>query len=350
MNKRLSFIDCIKSVLILFVLSGKAKKKQANFFALIDLFSGLDSTFTNAFFVLNSLFLTHRLMYQLKGSTTIKQDILIIFKYFIRRLFRVHLILLVTRVCIRNKYFDFATALRNYYAGFTDFFFVESIFGSFELIFELFIPIFCILALREMRALPIILVTNYFYNNSFYQTLSDSDMRVDQSQFTTGGDCIFCRRFKSLLYGSIAAYALFLCDRSVRIKRLLRKRLLRFLLAVCCCCIIVYGLTRDGFNSVFIWPTFYFLIILSHPNQVTGLFEQANYLKVLGFYGFGIFFFHPVVVTLVHDYITPNKQREHFSLLILLSFLQSFLFTVLVQNRLIKFGEFLCSRVDFLFN
>jgi hypothetical protein len=343
----LDFIDNIKGFLLLILLSGKVKKKQANFVALIDFFNGYTTFVITAFFVLNSFLLTYRLLIQFEQSSTIKQDILILVKYGIRRLFRVYLLVLFIRLFIINKSVHFSSVLSDYFATFTDFFFVESIFYSYELFFEFFVPVFCTLGSKTGRTLAISLVSIFISRLLFYQYFENSKMKKDEWPSETNNN-IFYWRFKTLLCASTAAFALCLCNRSMRIQRLLGKEYIRFILAIFSCSLVCYALRYE--SDAIILSVFVLLLMLSHPNLVTCLLEQANHFKTLGLYGFGVFFLHPTAVTLVHDYINPNKQSEHFSFVILFSFIQSFLFTILIQNQLVKVGDFLCSLLNSLVN
>ena len=308
----------------------------------------------NCFFILSSYLLSYRLYAELeKSGHTLNQNLLVIVKYFIKRIFRIYIPFVICSLiyvkCQKmfklfykfGTFWELITLTDNNHA-------INHLWTiAPEIQYYFFVP-FYIYIVYKLRS--------FFYGVLFISTIFI--VYEDEYFFQ------YSRFRKSLFFkASILALLMYKIDQSYLFIKLKSFEMFRLLIGLSSVSLF-YKMVRKFakiFNKTITWPNgtlssefyslgLFFVVLIGAPNFFTD-FLNNSFLRKLGKYSFGIYLFHPLCIDLVrYELKTYFKQRasaffletvlecEIFALVFLHSYVCGFAFFHLIEHPCIKLG------------
>ncbi|CAF0927553.1 unnamed protein product [Brachionus calyciflorus] len=312
------------------------------------------------FFVLSSFLLTYRMIKDFNKSKNFNEILEIIFKYFIRRLFRIYIpfFIFVTLIKIGpNSIKGFYTNFNSWYELIT----LEPVGKNhlwtipIEIKYYFIIPLICLLFHYSKKFWFLFLITSvcltYYSYGSFLRY-----KRNDVDIFTSNK---LWPRFSVFYSGSVVALLYFKYEEwTSEWKNVFKHKIVRLVLCLVCYFMAWYGIThfspyyigdlnlfRDANHPGIKFSILLFCMLIGAPNDFTRVFGQNFLLKKIGKFSFGVYLWHPMAITLILRNYKFERRISAFSCVLMLTQLCAVLFYFLVENPMMKLGNILIQKV-----
>ncbi|CAF0702797.1 unnamed protein product [Brachionus calyciflorus] len=358
--KRFNFLDGFRGILAIVVLISHAKTNEKC--ELITFFHKIAHTGgVYGFFVLSAFLLTYKLLNEMNSKSNFKAKIWSIFKYFIRRFFRIYIVffIIVTGIKFGPKILG---GLFNYdetkfnYASWSNLLLLKNPGVNHlwtiapEIKYYFFIPLFCLIANTMGKYDMILLIVSILlsiFNEVFnFFGLKSLDFYAHMTEY-------LYIRFSIFFYGSIAGLFLVIIERHEKITNFLKTFLVQFFLNFITVILAVYGfkhinpvMVLEGSNASRIWASFILLAALGNENLIVVRFFSNKFLTNCGKYSFGIYLLHPIFVQIALQYFHFELQFDSVVIIFLMTYFASFIFYYLLESNCIKLANMLIKGIE----
>ena len=318
------------------------------------------------FFILSSFLLTYRIFLDFTKAIddSFSQQLLITFKYFIRRFFRVYVPFVVYVAIVtfydpkvgnkpEFKYESFSRIISLYYlGGWSGGNHLWTI--APEIKYYVFIPFFTLFMVKTRKFIWLFLI---FSAILVHLIESHNLLNKEHGNEIKSGESLFKTRFTVFFKASIMAIGYAKIEKNVFFMKYVKATFYKVGFLTSCLLLFIYyrGLrdtkinpsvspyrrTDVNFTSNY-WTFFLLLLLVVGPNRFTGIF-QTRFLKQYGKYSFGIYLLHAYAILLIKENF-PNLcefDRAFFNVLLAYVFGKGFYY--LIEFPCLKFASFLCS-------
>lgn len=352
------------SLAIVCALSHLVNQKKCELF---DTTFGYSQTYGIAgFFMLSAFLLTYRLLEDFHKATNPRQCLLFILKYFIRRFCRIYVTYIIASIGYKfiyniiNKGKDtlFQSSLVEILtignAGQNHLWTIPP-----EIKYYFLIPLFCLIACFLNLKSPFGAVVLLGVSISF--TLLDQMFNL----FNLNGKQLYDHgqvhqlklHFAVFLMGSEVALGFHLIEKCDHLMKFVKSKLIQLIFNIASL-LIAFKCLKDNF-LLYAWdgdfgyrsrPTVYwsivlFLTLLSRPTVISEFFVSSQFLKSVGKFSFSFYLLHVLVAEIVRTFYMKT-ELELVLKCIVATYVASYFSFYLVENRLIKLANYLCSRVE----
>lgn len=329
---------------------------------LVDILSGMSLIVAVVgFFVLSSFLLTYRLLVEFEDETknSFRDKILIIIKYFLRRIFRIYIPFVIFSTMIKYgpekllnyqpKSYVYSSWYKLVTLGDVGYNHLWTI--APEIKFYFIIPIISLTAhkLGNYRMLFVLIALLFLVSRDIYLSLNDTNKQNANSG-----------TLKIFAYGSISAITFYSLDINKKIKEYLEKRFVKEIIASFSFYLTYLGIKisvyfRPGFMNefkhgyltipAFIWGFIIFLMAIGHPNYFTHIFSGSLFLKQTGKFSFGIYLLHIYVINI--DQVIPLQTRTEVAIMVVVySFILGYSFHLILENPLMNLVNKICEQLS----
>lgn len=359
---RFQFLDGYRGSLALIVLIIHCKVHENC--ELVNSLEGYSQSYSIAgFFMLSAFLLTYRLLKDLYKSTTTRELILQLAKYFIRRFFRIYVfyvlfytifkyILPFVRAIHREghqtTYFQFLTLK---YPGYNHLWTVPC-----EIKYYCFIPIFCLVSRFLGRRFSILLLFASIFWTIWDQCFNFFQLTTEETKFTSTVSSELISHFAVFIIGSETALAFFLIESNENLMAIIKSKWAQIILNYTSILIALIGLKIHAFvfydsytfksKAVLFWASSLLMCLLCESNLITRFFSSSGFLRNLGKYSFSCYLFHVLVINVLKDLARFMYQHELIVLCVFVSYYVSWVSFYLVEDRLIRLANFLCWKLE----
>jgi len=321
------------------------------------------------FFILSSFLLTYRFMTDL-NRYSFKLTLSL---YFIRRFFRIYIVFVVYCTLLKNgpKFFGgiYNDAKYSYFASWTDLISLRKMGINHlwsippEIFYYFILPIIPFLfMLIKKKHVPLVLFVLFSHLNMFFNIFNlptnINDKIPDLSD-------LFRMNLPIFIYGSALACVLKLIEENkFKLINFIKSRKY-YMLFVNISTLILIVLTWHANDYIninkrkinvlnpnvlpgYLLALAIFIMLISERN--TNIFNyllENNFLfKYVGKFSFGIYLWHPMCISIQNHH--GNVINEHFNKyldIFITSFLVGCLFFYLIENNLIYFANYLCTKI-----
>ena len=333
------------------------------------------------FFILSSFLLTYRLMSEvsnIKGPVFSKKLVLILAKYFIRRFFRIYVVLFI--------YCTIWTLTPRFYEGklrdmmlpaWASWYEILSLTKSgrhlwtisIEIYYYFIIPIFCTIFIRfklrksEHKIRILILLIFLCYCGSYYNLFNLSDEIIGKEMYILISTNMKLAFFV-FLSGSVLGLIYHVIENEETfvesmMKNIFLQKMLNFISILWCLYAYRKSIYYDGHYKLlsgpgFLWAIFLFILLLSNSEQnvLKKYLENNAILKKFGKFSFGVYLLHPLVIFIFSDtdfilkFIRSNmRSPEVYGAILFISYLLGYLWFLLVEEPLIKRANKICHNL-----
>jgi len=322
------------------------------------------------FFILSSFLLTYRFMTDL-NRYCFKLTLSL---YFIRRFFRIYIVFVVYCTLLKNgpKFFGgiYNDAKYSYFASWTDLISLRKMGINHlwsippEIFYYFILPIipFLFMLAEKKKHVPLVLFVLFSHLNMFFNIFNlptnINDKIPDLSD-------LFRMNLPIFIYGSALACVLKLIEENkFKLINFIKSRKY-YMLFVNISTLILIVLTWHANDYIninkrkinvlnpnvlpgYLLALAIFIMLISERN--TNIFNyllENNFLfKYVGKFSFGIYLWHPMCISIQNHH--GNVINEHFNKyldIFITSFLVGCLFFYLIENNLIYFANYLCTKI-----
>jgi peptidoglycan/LPS O-acetylase OafA/YrhL len=358
-ENKLDFLDGFRGTLAIWVLVGHVNLKNFGTgigpFDLTGHYIGV-----NGFFILSSFLLTYRLFDEfVNKSNNYRDSILIIIKYFLRRLFRIYLPFVITVTLIKSNTELFGGSF-DYPSSWYDLVTLKYPTGNHlwtigpEIKYYAIIPLFCLFfsnAEKTNNYLIKILNVGLFFFSFFFITINY--LKHD----------IFSKYCYVFLNGSLLAVTFYKFQRISFVVNVFKNHFILLIAGFVSMFMYMHGVILSSLSynvklsknvgnyyllthriSIY-WTAVLFFMLIGSPNFFNNLFE-TTVLRKIGKFSFGIYLYHPMCIVLSQKYFKIKYGYEHYWIVLGLSFIAGFLFFHCVENIFMKLANFLCMKLS----
>ncbi len=316
------------------------------------------------FFILSAYLLTYRIYEEfILVNNSFKSIQLILFKYFIRRTFRVY-VPVFGYVTFAFYIFEIARGPFEWTTSWWSILSLNNAGRSHlwtiapEIKYYFFIPFYAyVTSLITNNRLKLVwhglCVFIIVYMEDFFRPYDYTRPLINE-----GG---FLYMFTTFFQGSILAMIMYDLNKSSLFNRAIRNESFRFIIGFLSMVIFTKGLLlfslvtsphvtqmeRVFFWSSFYWTTFLFIFITGAPNFFTNFFTN-NFLMYAGKFSYGIYLLHMMCIKIVILYLKETAKLEAQLLFYVIgfSFACGFLFFYLLENNLINLAHKICRCIS----
>lgn len=346
--------------------------KISDFHELSDIWksiSGYSLTYgVSGFFMLSAYLLTYRLLKELESAEKITKRksfsiSIIIFKYFIRRFFRIYLVYLLfifavkygPRMISEHNFFKYnAPLFQMIILGNTGLNHLWTI--PVEIRYYFFIPVFCLVAHHLCILFQWIFLLLCVIWTIYDQLFNFFGLSVKQLKWDYEGNNYLYIHFSVFFLGSQVALGYFLIRKSESAINFFKIYIVQFSLDYISLLITLIGLNKlwmvyyDSFNfrskPTIYWASALLLTLVSNPNSLSNFFGSSWILKTVGKYSFSFYLLHTSIGYWFSFIYLPLSPIWIISIYLGLTYIISFFTFYLIENPLIKIANYLCSKLD----
>ena len=368
--EKLEFLDGLRGSLALWVLMHHIAmdfkmRNDYNYFHSTGYLIGV-----SGFFILSAFLLTYRLICQLESITfnltkkSLNSIMIIILKYFIRRLFRIYFPFIIACsifysvpsnynwniITFRYSSTSWSGLIKLQSAGLTHFWTIAP-----ECKYYIFIPLFCLIAVY------INFKASIFANSVLIGFIYHYQVNQNNLDFILEKAYLFSVRFSTFYLGSLIAVFYRCIQRNRAINDyIIQNKYFQYIVCVLSFVLYLFGARKcssmyspqlqlqDFFRASLYWSFVFSIMLLGKKDNIFIEIFRNKFLCLVGKYSFGIYLFHPLCheFILVHlKYYPPViAQFEFLFYSFVFSFSAGFLFFHLIENRFIKLANIICNR------
>ncbi|CAF1095127.1 unnamed protein product [Brachionus calyciflorus] len=313
------------------------------------------------FFVLSSFLLTFRMIKDFNKSKNFNEILEIIFKYFIRRLFRIYIpfFIFVTLIkigpnCVKGIYTRFNSwfgLITLESPGFNHLWTIP-----IEIKYYFIIPLICLVFHYSKKFWFLLLAPSvgltYFLFASY--------LRINQNDLEIAISNKLWPRFSVFYSGSVVALLYFKYEEwTSEWKNVFKHKIMRLILCMVSYLMTWYGIThfspyykadinliKDANHPGIKFSILLFFMLIGAPNDFTRVFGQNFLLKKIGKFSFGVYLWHPMAITLILRNYRFERRISALACVLMLTQLSAVLFYFLVENPMMKLGNILIQKVE----
>ncbi|CAF0722964.1 unnamed protein product [Brachionus calyciflorus] len=310
------------------------------------------------FFVLSAFLLTYKMLNDLKKSQTFHDIILIIFKYLIRRFFRIYM---PFAIFVLSLNFQKIKEYHNKSNTIPNLLMLDRALYShlwtipIEIKYYFLIPIVCLVFHRSKKYWLLTLSASISISFVLYKYV-----HFTSSDVYYGDSNKLYPRFPIFYTGSVVALLFFKYENWTNFKNFLSSKNLRFfitILSFIMCYYILRNLSKYYSPEVNMFDDsihpgpkldfLLFLMLIGAPNSFTKLFSENYFLTRMGHYSFGIYLWHPMCIQIVRSNLKYfDKEADAIGCVLILSILCGYFFNQFIEKPMMKLG----NKVDSIFN
>lgn len=321
------------------------------------------------FFMLSAFLLTYRLLedldrVELNNAKNYPLIFLPVFKYSIRRFFRIYLVYVLFSASVKfgpawlstHDYFKYESSFLEMITlgnpGFNHLWTIPS-----EIRYYFVIPLFCLIVyfLKQYRVYILALCIAWTIYDQFFNFF---DLTVDQIDFDYKDSHRLYPHFAVFLLGSEVALAYHIVTKNESIMRWIRHPRVQLALDASSLLIAIFGLAHNWSlylegsdfacrsRAALYWSSALFFTLLGEtPNTIASYFASSRTLKSIGKFSFSFYLLHIAIGRYITTFSSLSELTIQ-ALAFICSFIVSFFTFYLIENPLIRFANFLCKSLD----
>lgn len=332
------------------------------------------------FFVLSSFLLTYRLLVEFnKKSNLLKDSLLIVIQYAVRRFFRIYVVYFLFCLAVHYGPYYIGGYFHYYYGSFyAPFLSMVTLQSSGynhlwtiapEIKYYFIIPFISWSIIKSGKYWKLIWVSTFVFMilNETYLNV----FRLTANDFILENAYYFTPRLAIFYAGSLVAIAYFKLEKSQHMESIRTNLKIQSSINIVLLFMFVYGMrsfsefwqtnnntneksllesfnSADYLNKGFYWALFVFLMLIGSPNLMTNFFTNSKFLKICGKFSFGIYLLHPMCMTIQKDYIVTKSVIEQIIICVFFTVLVGYLFFIFIENQLMLLANRLCKLIESL--
>ncbi|CAF0755120.1 unnamed protein product [Brachionus calyciflorus] len=312
------------------------------------------------FFVLSALLLTYKMLNDFKKSQSFYDIITIIFKYLIRRFFRIYMPFAFFALCLN---FEITKGYTKNLNTIPNMLMLDRASNShlwtipIEIKYYFLIPIVCLVFHYSKKYWPLTLIASVLASFLLY-----SYVKYTHRDVYYGDSNKLYPRFPMFYSGSIVALLFFKYENwsETKVKKFLSSKYFKFLITILSFIMCYYILRKlskyyspqlNMFDdSIHPGPKIgflLFLMLIGAPNSFTKLFSENYFLTRMGHFSFGIYLWHPMCIQIVRNNLKYfDKEADAIGFVIILSILCGYLFYQFIEKLMMNIGNFFIQKVN----
>ena len=326
----------------------------------------------NGFFILSTFLLTYRLSTELIDLRfkSIRNVIIVLLKYFVRRFFRIYLVYVAFSTLVKfgpkilGGFVNYKSGL--FYPSWQDMVLLKSSGSSHlwtvppEIKYYFVIPVICLPFLFHFKYTALFVLLTLLSTN--YKWIMNK--LVDRCDGFWDATCNIWICVPIFLEGSILGILILYLNRYFKQIFNLQK-LFSYLVDLLCYILIAIGIIYNEYLTSWpiksksnlpgpslVWLSVLFCMIISKTNTFKIYFFEKNaFLAWVGKISFGVYLFHPMSIQIVvffkEKHPNISNMLDLSILHALICFFISWLFYVLVENNMIKLAKQICKLLDY---